>query len=263
MSRVLKDAENQITVKYSAVTHRGIDLVKYKSQTCYIIAHTEGIVVWIQTGQKNNTKSTGNATYGNCVKLKHPNGYYTLYAHMKFVDVKLNQKVKTGQTLGYMGDTGKAWGAHLHFEVRNEKDTRINPTPYIDADLPNVKKEVYQTYDNKKNKWLPTVKIGSKDYAGNFGNGVSGFRMTDLTYKAHDKVKKCWLPVVTGMSSYAGNLPNDIDAIAIKTDKLKYRVHIKGKNWLPWVTGYNTNDSKNGYAGNIGETIDAIQIDYK
>lgn len=256
-----------ITQKYKVLTHKGIDMVadiNGKHATDYVVAHSDGVVVWVQKGQKHNPKASGNASYGNCVKLKHADGYYTLYAHLKSVDVKLNQKVKKGEVLGYMGNTGRSTASHLHWEVRNTKDTRINPTPYIDADLPNAKKEVYQAYDNKKDKWLPEVKIGSKDYAGNLGNAISGFRMTDLTYKAHDKVKKCWLPAVTGMSSYAGNLPNDIDAIAIKTDKLKYRVHLKNSNrWLGWVTGYNTSDSKNGYAGNIGETIDAIQIEYK
>jgi len=258
-ARVLDNNECRITQGYNIFTHKALDMVKYYSATCNITAHTEGVVVWIQTGQKHNPGAKGNLSYGNCVKLKHPNGYYTLYAHMAYVNVKLNQKVKKGQVLGYMGNTGNSYGAHLHWEVRNTKDSLINPTPYLNADLPNTK-EIYQTYDNKKNQWLPTVKIGSKDYAGNFGNAVSGFRMTENTYKSHDKVKKEWLPAVNGMSDYAGNLPNDMDAIAIKTSKYKYRVHIKGGGWLPWVTGYNTKDATNGYAGNLGQVIDAIQI---
>ena len=40
---------------------------------------------------------------------------------------------------------------------------------------------------------------------------------------------------------------------------IKYRVHIKGGGWLPYVTGYNKNDVNNGYAGN-GKVIDAIEI---
>ena len=49
----------------------------------------------------------------------------------------------------------------------------------------------------------------------------------------------------------------------IKSDKhkLEYRVHLlKDNRWLSWVKGYNINDKINGYAGVIGEAIDAIQI---
>lgn len=49
----------------------------------------------------------------------------------------------------------------------------------------------------------------------------------------------------------------------IKTDTgrtVKYRVHIMGGQWLPYVTGYNQSDASNGYAGSFGKTIDAIQI---
>lgn len=253
-ARVLENNECRITTPYK-LTHRALDMVKYYSSTCNITAHTEGVVVWIQTGQKHNPGSTGNKSYGNCVKLKHPNGYYTLYAHMSYVNVKLNQKVKKGQVIGYMGNTGNSYGAHLHWEVRNTKDTRINPTPYLNADLPGTKLE-YQIYDNVKNKWLPKVKAGTKDYAGNFGNGVSGVKITNLTYRVHDKVKKKWLPYVTGASSYAGNLPNDIDGLQIKN--AKYRVHIKGGDWLGWVS--KVDNTPEGYAGIIGKTIDAIQI---
>lgn len=250
MCRVLECEKYRITQGYKT-THRAVDMVKYYSETCNILAHTEGKVVFCQTGKKNNPVATGNASYGNCVKIKHPNGYYTLYAHMKEVYVKLNQSVSKGQKIGYMGNTGRSFGAHLHFEVRDPKDNRINPTPYIDADLPGIK--TYQVYDNIKNKWLPKVTIGSNGYAGNLGNGVSGLRVDNLTYRAHDKVKGYWLPWVTGSKSYAGNLPNDIDAIQIQN--ATYRVYDnKKKKWLPWVTG--TKD----YAGNIGNSIGGVQI---
>lgn len=264
-ARVLENNECRITQGYNLLKHRALDMVKYYSETCNITAHTEGTVVWLQTGQKNNKGAKGNLSYGNCVKIKHPNGYYTLYAHLAYTSVKLNQKVSKGQKIGYMGNTGNSYGAHLHWEVRDTKDNRINPTPYLDADLPNTSKQVYQAYDNKKNKWLPTVKIGSKDYAGNMGNPISGFRMSDFPYKAYDMVKKKWLPVVNGLSDYAGNLPNNIGAVAINGGgKLKYRVHLLNSNrWLGWVSGYNVNDFYNGFAGNLNEPIDAIQITYR
>ena len=263
-SRVLKNADNQITCKYNGVTHKGVDVVKYKSETCPIIAHTAGKVIWLQTGQKNNTKAKGNATYGNAVKLKHNDGYRTLYAHMAKVYVKEGQWVEKGQEIGYMGNTGKSYGAHLHFEVRNTLDVRINPTPYLDANLPKTK-AYYQVYDNVKNKWLPIVVIGSKDYAGNRKHGISGFRTEEAEeYRAYDMIKKKWLPPVKSFGDYAGNVTNNIGAIAIKSKNLKYRVHVKERNkWLGWITGYDINDFDKGFAGNKNEVIDEIQVAYK
>ena len=254
-ARVLDNNECRITQGFKSVAHRAVDMVKYYSATCNITAHTEGTVVWTQTGQKNNKGAKGNLSYGNCVKIKHPNGYYTLYAHLASVDVKNGQWVKKGQKIGYMGNTGNSYGAHLHWEVRNTKDTRINPTPYLNADLP-LSKLQYQTYDNVKNKWLPKVKAGTKDYAGNFGNGVSGVRIANLEYRAHDKVKKKWLHWIAGDTDYAGNLPNDIDGLQIKN--ATYRVHIKGGGWLSWIS--KVDDTPQGYAGIYGKTIDAVQI---
>ena len=129
-SRVLKTGENQITQKYKALTHKAVDLVKYKSQVEEIIAHSAGAVVSVATGHKNNTKSKGTASYGNYVKIDHGNGYSTLYAHLDRVDVKKNQVVKQGQVIGKMGNTGNSYGAHLHFEVL-ENGEKIVPYKYL------------------------------------------------------------------------------------------------------------------------------------
>lgn len=138
MSRVLKTGENQITQGYNAGSHNGIDLVKKTNQLDTIISHSPGTVVMIQTGYSNNPGSTGNSSYGNLVKIKHTNGYFTLYAHLASVSVYSGQSVGTGQNIGYMGNTGNSYGAHLHFEVRNTGDVVINPTSYINEDLPGL-----------------------------------------------------------------------------------------------------------------------------
>ena len=56
---------------------------------------------------------------GNCVKIKHNSTYETVYAHMsKFArGIKSGVRVKQGQTIGYVGSTGKSTGPHLHYEV--------------------------------------------------------------------------------------------------------------------------------------------------
>lgn len=72
-----------------------------------------------------------------------------------------------------------------------------------------------------------------------------------------------WLPAVKDTTDFAGIVGTPITDVAIKVSvgSVKYRVHRYFGGWLPYCTGYNTKDSKNGYAGN-GKAIDAIEIIY-
>ena len=83
----------------------------------------------------------------------------------------------------------------------------------------------------------------------------------DVTYRVRAGGK--WYPAVKNLSDYAGVVGKAITDVAIKVNQgtVKYRVHIKGGTWLPWVTGYNVNNADNGYAGN-SQTIDAVQVYY-
>ena len=87
--------------------HRGTDFAAPKGTP--IMASGNGIVKkvgWCGGG-------------GNCVKIKHNSTYETVYAHMsKFArGIKSGVRVKQGQTIGYVGSTGKSTGPHLHYEV--------------------------------------------------------------------------------------------------------------------------------------------------
>ena len=64
---------------------------------------------------------------GNCIKIKHNSTYETIYAHMKNFarGIKEGVRVKQGQTIGYVGSTGKSTGPHLHYEVI-ENGKKIN-----------------------------------------------------------------------------------------------------------------------------------------
>ncbi len=134
-ARVLESGICEVTQEFKGVQHGGIDIVNQNYTLGNIVAHSDGEVVEV----RNNCNSfEPNGSYGNYVKIKHDNGYYTLYAHMTYNTIKVSkgQRVSKGQLLGYMGATGTAYGGHLHFEVRNESDNRIDPTSYLDADLP-------------------------------------------------------------------------------------------------------------------------------
>lgn len=124
----------------------------------------------------------------------------------------------------------------------------------------------YQVWDDVKNTWLPPV-TDLADYAGIFKHDVcavyADLNEGDITYQVHYKNGK-WLGEIKNREDYAGIYNKPIDAIRMKTNTGKtihYRVHLRRQNkWLPYVTGYNTSDSDNGYAGILGQEIDAIQI---
>lgn len=139
--RVLKNNDKKVTFPFKGESHKGIDLVGPGSTLDTIVAHSDGDVVAVVANIDYNTSASGQRTYGNYVKIRHDNGMYTLYAHMKFgsVAVKVGQRVSRGQEIGYMGNTGYSFGAHLHFEVRDENNNYIDPTGYVDADLPAAK----------------------------------------------------------------------------------------------------------------------------
>ena len=83
-----------------------------------------------------------------------------------------------------------------------------------------------------------------------------------LTYRVYADGK--WYSEVKGLSNIAGRKKQAISAVAIKVSKgnIKYRVHLLNGDWLPWVGGYDINDSENGYAGIKGKVIDAIQVEF-
>ncbi|OGG57964.1 hypothetical protein A2853_03500 [Candidatus Kaiserbacteria bacterium RIFCSPHIGHO2_01_FULL_55_17] len=65
-------------------------------------------------------KQTGwNGGYGEYVVIQHANGSQTLYSHASSVIVSVGQHVQQGQVIAYVGQTGKATGSHVHFEIRN------------------------------------------------------------------------------------------------------------------------------------------------
>ena len=72
--------------------------------------------------------------YGNHVKIDHGYGYVTLYAHMQKYIVKKGQKVKRGEVIGYVGNTGKSVAPHLHYEV-HKNGKKVNPVNFFYNDL--------------------------------------------------------------------------------------------------------------------------------
>lgn len=115
-------------------SHYGLDLVRNigYNTTATILAFEAGVVKEVRKNVEgiDRTKHTA----GNYVKIEHENGYATRYLHLKYNSIPDNivvgAKVAKGDKIGFMGNTGDSYGAHLHFEVwKNEE--RIDPTPYL------------------------------------------------------------------------------------------------------------------------------------
>lgn len=80
-----------------------------------VVACDGGTVTWVQYW--DGYTYSGNQSYGNCIKISHPNGYTTLYAHLSQINVSMGQSVSRGQLIGLSGTTGNSTGPHLHLEV--------------------------------------------------------------------------------------------------------------------------------------------------
>lgn len=189
MSRILKDKDYKITNPYGD-GHVGIDVISVNGGKTEVIAHTSGVVHALVDNKANEKGTTGLASYGNYVQIKHDGGYYTLYAHMqKGLKVKKGERVEKGQVLGAMGNTGNSYGEHLHFEVRNPQNYVINPTEYLEKDLPNEKQEgqnmklYYRVHLLKEKKWLDWVEASDNEtpqyyqYAGIYGKQIDGVQI--------------------------------------------------------------------------------------
>ncbi len=120
---------------------------KYGKREAHGVVHSNhtGIDLCGSIGSKVMSVKDGQITwagwqkyYGNCVEIKHINNengtvYYTFYAHMRdnSICVQNGQIVTEGQVIGTQGSTGNSTGDHLHFEIRLEDKSTIDPAPYL------------------------------------------------------------------------------------------------------------------------------------
>lgn len=79
-----------------------------------------------------------NRTYGNVVVIRHRNGLESYYAHLSKLEVKAGDYVQAGEVIGLGGNTGRSYGAHLHFELRF-LGVPFNPMDVIDFEEKKLK----------------------------------------------------------------------------------------------------------------------------
>lgn len=259
IDKVINESSKRITNHYQNKNHTGVDLGwRNNEEENKVYAHSDGIVTKAIDGKNKNIGSTGLESYGNYIEIEHPYGYKTRYAHLQknSILVKKGDKVNANTQIGVIGDSGNAFGRHLHLEIFKD-NKRINPEKYL-IDEFSLNNYTYQAHDSKYD-WNPNVVIGTDEYAGNFGISIDAIYLDNYEIRVHDKKQNEWLPWVKNRNDYAGNMGHPIDGVQIKN--VRYRVHIKKGNWLDWID--KVDNTSNGYAGIYGKEIDAIQIQPK
>jgi len=124
LTRLASGFGNRIHPIYKTTKlHTGMDFTAPKGTEIY--ATGNGIVK-----EANNSRRG----YGNHVVIDHGYGYNTLYAHMKNMIVWPGQKIKRGEVIGYVGNSGTSVGPHLHYEVI-KNGHKINPVNFYYNDL--------------------------------------------------------------------------------------------------------------------------------
>ncbi|MBR5011222.1 MAG: peptidoglycan DD-metalloendopeptidase family protein, partial [Clostridia bacterium] len=117
--------------------HKGVDIVRFTTYatTATITAIADGVVTAVKTSVKGVDTANSANSAGNYVTVDHGNGWVTKYFHLKYgtVAVAKGQKVKRGDVLGYMGNTGYSSGAHLHFQLEKDGEA-IDGLPYLLGD---------------------------------------------------------------------------------------------------------------------------------
>lgn len=112
------------------MNHDGIDLVAPEGTEVH--ATSSGTVTKVST-------STGGR--GNMVEIRHQGGYVTRYAHLQQAAVRQGEYVRKGKVIGYVGDSGRAFTTHLHYEVARYGEIldpthfflgMLTPTEYLD-----------------------------------------------------------------------------------------------------------------------------------
>ena len=120
---IKKPLEGEITSNFgprdapmegASTNHQGLDIDGKEGD--YVVASESGTV----------THAGAKGSYGNLVIIDHENGFQTYYAHLSSVDVRVDDVVMQDRVIGTVGQTGRATGPHIHFELR-KNGTPISP----------------------------------------------------------------------------------------------------------------------------------------
>lgn len=122
--------------------HFGMDFTAKRGTPVY--ATGNGVV------KRADSRSSG---FGKHIRIDHGFGYISLYAHLSKYNVRRGQKVKRGDIIGYVGNTGRSAGPHLHYEIiKNNK--KIDPLNFYYGNLSPEEFEALLTQSKQENQSL-------------------------------------------------------------------------------------------------------------
>jgi murein DD-endopeptidase MepM/ murein hydrolase activator NlpD len=122
--------------------HFGMDFTAKRGTPVY--ATGNGVV------KRADSRSSG---FGKHIRIDHGFGYISLYAHLSKYNVRRGQKVKRGDIIGYVGNTGRSAGPHLHYEIIKD-NKKINPLNFYYGNLSPEEFEALLTQSKQENQSL-------------------------------------------------------------------------------------------------------------
>lgn len=236
VDHVLQTMDEVISNEYD-INHQALDIVSQNNTPSEVIALESGIVEnVVKNVTSTNHNSKGLDTYGNYVKIKQNNGKSALYAHMKYgsVNVNLGDYVEKGAIIGTMGETGNAYGKHLHLEIKNENNTNENPilslnepkesqTPKNNQVKPETSTSLsmeVNTSNNQIKQSIPQItedsNLSSHYNGGSIVDGLKSINV-DSSYNY-----RCILAKENGIDNYHGTYEQNVFLLKLlKEGKLK------------------------------------------
>lgn len=172
-SRFTKRRFHPILKKYRA--HLGIDYAARRGTP--IVAAASGYIIY----------AGRNRGYGKVIKIRHPDGYMTLYAHQKSFrrGMRKGKYVKKGQTIGYVGSTGLSTGPHLHFSLYKH-GRAINPEKVVQVTTKKLRGKDKKKFALLRDKYNKTVEYCIEKNI----NYVKAKEIENICYFYNEKPKK-------------------------------------------------------------------------
>ena len=237
--RVINDSTERITQGYEKGVHNGVDLGWRTDESQNIVYPNCAGVVYATLDNIPNGSEEGGG-WGNYVFIKHPNGIFSRYAHLQNgIKVSVNQSVDENTPLGIIGDSGRAYGRHLHFEPSYSASSvdRFDPTPYLSKPIYEDNSKIHYRAYIRNQGWTAWTPLGTPVSCIGTGNRIETLQIDapfKITAKAHlqdygwliyDKIDK---------NTNIGEADKRLDCISLKGD-FRYSVYVEGFGWTCWT----------------------------